>query len=360
MEKPTVSALCFPRLYEKSWKGISSNEHELIYPMQLRKLILNLPVLLRTVRHLRFRQVLARLRLILRRKWRVWWADWYRRKINTAFLPELSTRKSLPRPQFPARDQCIDVVGDQTYRLSFLNTSREFSHPFEWRPSEFERGTRLWLLNLHYMEYLEALPDKAFREVVDDWISNVPPYQSEYWKSDWNSYALSIRTVVWMQQYTVRRDRLPPQFKKHILTSITRQLRFLNDNIEFDVSGNHIIKNIKALLWGGRLWGHDEALEWRNVGLSLLREHLEQQILEDGMHFERSPSYHLQVFSDLIECYQTLDDVNKEVKDELRDILSKMAQAVFDLKHPDGKVALFNDSTLNMTYAPDTCLSVWK
>lgn len=312
---------------------------------------------MRTVRHHRPEQLWSRLHLTFRRRWRVRHAERYRRQLLETQLPELVVRNPLPRPLFAPRTHLGREEADRVV-LTFLNESRTFRLPFDWRPKELQYGTRLWLLNLHYMEFLEALSDETSRAIMDDWIERVPPYQEGYWLDNWNSYALSIRCVVWMQQYAVRWTRWPEDFRERMLTSLYVQQRFLYENLELDIGGNHLIKNIKALLWAGRFWNLPEAEKWYERGIQLLQGELARQILSDGMHYERSPAYHAQVFADLIECYHVL--LESDLKRHLGRILDQMAQVLTDLTHPDDKVSLFNDGGLNMAYAPDESLGVWQ
>ena len=314
--------------------------------------------LFRTVRYVKPHQLIARLHLKLRRKWRVRYADRYRKVVQDDPLPDLKLAPSTPAPVFGPRCDLASVQEDGSYTLTFLNESRDFNHPFDWHPADLEYGTRLWLLNLHYMEFLEALPDAAFVDVIQDWIANVPPYRPGYWMDDWNSYALSIRCVVWMQQYAKRREQLPSAFCDTLLASLYRQMRFLEENLEHDIGGNHLVKNIKALLWAGRFFSTAEATSWYSLGEQLLDKELGEQVLADGMHYERSPAYHTQVFADFLECYVLMD--RSAVKDKLEKKLHTMAQVLADLTHPDSYISLFNDGGLHMTYRPESCLKVWR
>lgn len=312
----------------------------------------------RTVRHIPLRQLSRRLYLKGRRTWRVRHADRYRDRLASPSFPVSALRRPLPQPLFPDRS-ALAREEDTTCSLTFLNESWTFPlGAFDWRPTDLQYGTRLWLLNLHYMEFLEGLADKTFTTVVDDWIAHVPPYQSKYWLDAWNSFALSTRCVVWLQQYARRRERLPDAFGERMLTSVVRQLRFLTEHLETDIGGNHLIRNIKAFLWGGRVWGSDEATEWQDFGKQLLSQELDTQVLGDGMHYERSPAYHVQVFADLLECYSVLEE--GLLKERLADRLSDMAQVTAHLTHPDGRISLFNDGGLEMARDPETCLQVWE
>jgi uncharacterized heparinase superfamily protein len=235
---------------------------------------------------------------------------------------------------------------------------RTFSLPFEWHPRELETGTRLWKLNLHYMEYLEGLADEDVVAIVRDWIRANPPYRPGYWHDNWNAFALSIRCVVWMQQLARRYRVLPEAFRSEVEASLAAQIRFLVRNLETDILGNHLIKNLKALLWAGEYFRGDEADRWRELGARLLEQELYQQVLADGCHYERSPSYHCQVFADLLECYQVLGE--HPVRAGLGEALRRMAQVTADLSHPDGGPALLNDSGLRMAYPPPVCLEVYQ
>ena len=313
--------------------------------------------LLRTIRHVRPHQLLSRASLMLRRKWNVRRAAALRTRVLVQPLPPLKPGGSLPLPLFPPRSNLALLEGD-VYRITFLNESRWFTLPLDWHPPELDHGTRLWLLNLHYMEFLESLREEAVPEVIDDWIRRVPPYRDGYWMHDWNSYALSIRCVVWMQQYARHAVRWKDDFRTRMLTSLIHQIRFLERNLETDIGGNHVIKNIKALLWAGRFWNHTEAQSWAKKASTLLNRELDEQILDDGMHFERSPSYHAQVFADLLECYSLLGD--GELKRHLYAKLGQMAQVLVDTTHPDGLPSLLNDGGLHMTHSPGTILDVWS
>jgi uncharacterized heparinase superfamily protein len=238
-----------------------------------------------------------------------------------------------------------------------LGNPYELTPPVAWHALELEAGTQLARLNLHYMEYLEDLDDAAFAALVEDWIRANPRYRRGYWRDSWNSYALSIRTVVWMQQIAARAPRLPREFRVKAAASLHGQLAFLMGNIEEDIRGNHLIKNIKALLWAGRFFAGAGAARWSARGHSLLRRELPEQILPDGFHYERSPAYHGQVFADLLEIQHLLRPGAE--REMLGPHLERMAGAVADTTHGDGLCALFNDGGLHMTYRPAELLAVY-
>jgi uncharacterized heparinase superfamily protein len=269
--------------------------------------------------------------------------------------PEIATR--FPSPVFPPRHALYDEV-DGVPHAVFLNMKWSLQTPLDWHSRTWECGTRLELLNLHYMEYLEAAEQEQFETLIEDWIINNPAYRPAYWLDDWNCYSMSIRCVVWMQQWAVRQEALPESFKTLLAASLYEQMLFLEKNLELDIGANHLIKNIKALLWASRVFEGAVPERWRTRADGLLRKELTEQILSDGMHYERSPAYHCQVFADLMECYGVLNA--GELREYLQRTLDKMAVVILGFTHPDGEISLFNDGGIHMAYSPSECLDVWK
>jgi uncharacterized heparinase superfamily protein len=243
------------------------------------------------------------------------------------------------------------------FRFTFLHRTRDLQSPIAWRIASADRRDQLWSMHLHYMEYLEEASDAAFTRLVEDWLNANRPYGPRYWHDIWNSYAVSLRTVVWMQQWAAR-PCLDPGLRARMTQSIAGQIAFLANNLETDIGGNHLVKNAKALIWASSFFGGRMAQRWRHLGTRLLRHILDEQILPDGLHYERSLSYHAQVFADFLECRYVLGP--KAIGARLDAALDGMAQAIADLTHPDGGPPLFNDSGLHMAYAPADCLSAYQ
>ncbi|HEX2077323.1 MAG TPA: alginate lyase family protein [Longimicrobium sp.] len=314
-------------------------------------------LLAHSVAHTRPRQLLARAGLLAKRRLLQRAAaavPALRESVRAGRPPPLAPAP--PPPVFAPRHHLVRGEG-AGLRLAVLGWEWPLAVPVRWHPPELERGTRLEKLNLHYMEYLEGVDDAAFAALVEDWIDHNPPFRPGYWLDSWNSYALSIRCVVWMQQLAARGDRVPAGTAGRAASSLAAQVRFLVRNLERDIGGNHLVKNLKALLWAGRFFQGPEAARWRVRGERLLARELDEQVLPDGVHYERSPAYHAQVLADLLECRRVMEP--GPLRERLDAVLARMAQAMADLTHPDGAVSLFNDGGLRMTYAPGECLEAY-
>ena len=252
-----------------------------------------------------------------------------------------------PMPLFAPRPIEAGRAADG-WRFTFLGRAEAVGDPVDWTRPGMGGEHQLWRMNLHYFEYLEAMALDPGLDLIRQWIAANPPFRPGYWHDSWNSYALSLRVVAWMQ-FLARHDAAPDDVRD----ALARQLRFLAANLERDLGGNHLIKNIKALAWASAFFAGGEAAAWRATSIALLSREIDAQVLADGVHYERSPSYHAQVLADLIETRHALG--GDPLGGRLDAAIAAMVQAAVDLAHPDGQAALFNDAGLTMAYRPAEC-----
>lgn len=296
-------------------------------------------------------QIARRLELAARRRIEVRSRERLTARLNQRIGP-VQLRSDAPHPFMRARKEGVVHQG-QALRLTFLNDERTEALPIDWHRDVQDPQSQLWRMNLHYMEYLEGMSDRLLADLVEDWTRNNPPYRPGYWLDAWNSYSLSIRVVVWMQQLA-RRPRLRRAAREALLESTVQQLLFLEEHLETDIGGNHLLKNIKALLWGAAALDTAHAERWRLLAEKLLAQQLTVQVLADGTHYERSLAYHAQVTVDLLACWLCL--APGELQDHLGRRLLDMAQVLADTTHPDGLCSQFNDSGLHMSWRTDDVL----
>ena len=261
-----------------------------------------------------------------------------------------------PRRVTPLRSTLVQHE-EGRYWLSHLNCRFDLTPPVDWMLTSHPRATDLQRLAMHYHEFLEAVPPEQGRDLILDWIESNPPWQSRYWMTNWNCYGLSIRCVCWMQWMAAHPELCTESDKERILSSLAEQIRFLCHNLETDICGNHLIRNIRCLFWAGRFFEGSEARRWSELAGRLLKRELSVQLLPDGMHFELSPAYHCQVLCDLLEIASLM---NQPEREQLLDRLEPSMQAVRCLTHPDGLISLFSDGGLHMAYTPRECTDVWE
>ena len=112
----------------------------------------------------------------------------------------------------------------------------------------------------------------------------------------WEPYPLSRRLVAWSRlQAALAGEAAGREFwRLRLEPSLRRQAAFLRRNLERDLPNNHLLANFRALAWVGLLFPHwPEAARLRAVGLEGLWGEMRRQVLADGVHDERSVTYHV-------------------------------------------------------------------
>jgi uncharacterized heparinase superfamily protein len=133
----------------------------------------------------------------------------------------------------------------------------------------------------------------------------------------------------------------------------------LERNLEYHLLGNHILKNAKALVFGGAFFAGAQAERLLRKGVHLMVDETREQFLPDGGHFERSPMYHCIALEDLLDVISLAsacpDLINAEAMRTLVDAAGRALQFLDDLRCGDGEIPLFNDAAFGIT-APAAAL----
>lgn len=300
-------------------------------------------LLARTTRNLRASQVLHRARLRAQR-----WPP--SRPVGSAVLrlrpPGAAVVAGWPEA-FRPLDSCVGEAfpaAEDNARggFSFLNDPRTLGWPVDWHAPG---ASRLWRYHLHYMEWAWSFashPDRewarqTFAELWRSWAAAAP-----FGRGDpWSPYVASLRAWALCGTSEALSAGSPLQDVLH--ASLALHARFLRWHIEHDVGGNHLVKNLKALVGLGVFLG-DEGLLAKATGE--LERQVAVQVLADGGHYERSPSYHCQVLGDFIDIAELLTAAGRPPVPRLARAIDSMRTWLGLMLMPDGGVPLFNDCTL--------------
>jgi uncharacterized heparinase superfamily protein len=146
--------------------------------------------------------------------------------------------------------------------------------------------------------------------------------------------------------------------------SLYGQMVFLEKNIEHHILANHLFKNVKALIFGGLFFSDKRGARWLSKGLRLLDRELDEQVLPDGGHFERSPMYHSMILEDCLDLINALDGVERRefdaVSKKLTVVTGKMSHFLSAMRHPDGEIALFNDAAFGIEALSSDLVSYYE
>jgi uncharacterized heparinase superfamily protein len=237
-----------------------------------------------------------------------------------------------------------ESIGVEAGRFRFLNRVETLG----WPPADWDVPNlpKLWQYNLHYFEWLWSLDFPAGRAAILDWIARHPLGKG---RVGWEPYPTSLRLMNWCGVcYGKFREQMEEdqEFERELWRSIFRQIEWLSRHLETHLLGNHLFENGAALAFVGSCFGERA---WLAKGLKILAEQIPEQILPDGMHFERSPMYHVRMTYLLGLLFNTKDEALQKFVEAP---LIRMRQALAHLCHSDGDIALFNDSAFSIYNHP--------
>ncbi len=281
--------------------------------------------LFNTVKYLQFIQIYYRLYYIARKRLR---------KIQGFEYPlsVVSHSKSLVlNPSL----QSIEI--NNMNEFTFLSLTHKFDHRINWNFSNFGK---LWTYNLTYFEYLnqtELSQDEGLR-LINDYID-----QRALIKDGFEPFPISLRGINWIKFLT--KHQIQDQM---IDDSLYAQYLILFDNLEYHLLGNHLLENGFSLLFGAYYF-RDEKLYKK--AKKILESELEEQILQDGAHFELSPMYHQIMLFRVLDCINLLQNNNWKNQELLELLISKakiMMGWLNTMTYEKGNIPLLNDSANNI------------
>ena len=296
----------------------------------------------RTIRNLRPAQIIHRARLRALR--------WPAAQPVGAALAALSAPRADEPPGWPRVFRPLDLevpVGYPTAEdnavgtFEFLNDRRTLGHPPRWHQPG---ASRLWRYHLHYHEWAwsfaahadRAWAAAAFLDLWRSW-SRASPFGRG---DEWSPYVTSLRAWVLCGIYP--HLIAGGEAEEEVLGILARHATYLRWHMEHDVGGNHLVKNLKAIVGLGVFLGDDRLVR---VARRQLQRQLTVQILADGGHYERSPSYHCQVLGDLIDVANLLKAAGGPPVPGLDEAITRMRRWLGLMRMPDGDIPLFNDCT---------------
>lgn len=221
--------------------------------------------------------------------------------------------------------------------FDLLNESRDLGWPVNWEPAGV---TQLWSFHLHYWEWAWALVAGGDQEratltaLINQWEEATT---FGHWDA-WAPYPASLRA--WVLVNIHRHLAHQPEVAHRLSRLVALHGGFLAHNLELDVGGNHLIKNIKGLIGCG-VFLDDQSM----IALALrhLVRELAVQVLPDGGHYELSPSYHCQVLTDLIDMADLMAAAGQPPVPDLDRAIERMRVWLGLMVMPDGSLPLFND-----------------
>lgn len=227
--------------------------------------------------------------------------------------------------------------------FTFLSQSHTFKGDLDW---DFKDNGLLWAYNLNYFEFLEQPDTDVVRgcTLIDNFLRQYPKLKVGH-----DPYPISLRLMFWIR-FFIRQDKLPAG---KYLVALHEQAKELQAKLEYHLLGNHLLENAYALFFTGAYLGDTTMTQQAK---KLLQKQLDEQILEDGGHFELSPMYHQ------LMLYRLLDVVNmgracitgiaKDILPFLERKASMMLGWMQQMCFADGTFPLLNDAAYGIAPEP--------
>ncbi len=282
-----------------------------------------------TIKYLKFKQIYFRIYYAFR--------DFLRKSVGftyTLTLPSGTTQLALKK------SLVMSNIFDKN-EFTFLNKIYKFGETINWNYSGYGK---LWTYNLNYFDFLhqEVLSKDDGLYLINNFIDH-----SYDVKDGLEAFPISLRGINWIKflmKYNID--------NKNINDSLYAQYQILMDNIEYHLLGNHLFENGFSLLFGAYYF-QDE--RFYDKAKKILTDELEEQILQDGAHFELSPMYHQLMLFRVLDCINLVQNNNWKNQELLSLLISKaeiMLGWLNTITYENGNIPLLNDSANSI--APTT------
>lgn len=226
-------------------------------------------------------------------------------------------------------------IGNNTF--IFLNLEYRFGEVIDWNYSSFGK---LWTFNLNYFDFLnqQEITKEQGKDLILKYIEN-----DDVLIDGKASYTISLRSINWVKFLSVNEIK-----NKKIDQVLYNHFQILINNLEYHLLGNHLLENGFALLFGAYYF-KDEELYIK--AQKILVNELEEQILQDGGHFELSTMYHQTMLIRVLDCIQLLqlnNWRNKELLSFLEEKANLMLSWLQEVTFSNGDIPMVNDSTFEI------------
>jgi len=229
-----------------------------------------------------------------------------------------------------------------------VGVSRPFPTARFWHA---EAGGLLVLFHLHGFSDLAAYAagarttdgDRFWSEVVDDWLREC----SSPHRPAWHPFPMSGRIMAWCAALSA--EGWDNQLHGRMRDSLVVQARALRRSVERDIGGNHVLRNLVALVFAGVCLDDARATE---KTLRMLNRELGAQVFADGGHEERSTAYHRAIVGDLQDVQALLRQAGRPAESWLDETVARMQRWLAAVAGPDGRLPLLNDAWEGPAVAP--------
>lgn len=217
-------------------------------------------------------------------------------------------------------------------KFTFLNLEKQFT-AIDWN---FNAYGKLWTYNLNYFEFLhqEAMTKEEGLKLIRKYISS-----GELLKDGLEPYPISLRGINWIK-FLIENEVQDDKINSFLYRDYLR----LADNLEYHLLANHLLENGFSLLFGAYFFKDDQLYK---KAKGILVQELEEQVLEDGAHYELSPMYHQIILHRVLDSYNLVKKNNWKER-EFLSLLQEKAEIMLgwleQISFTSGEIPKLNDA----------------
>ena len=219
------------------------------------------------------------------------------------------------------------------------------------RPWELSRCQHFVPLGIAWKLFGKEEYRKEFVFEIKDWIAQNPVGFGVNWACPMDA---SIRAVNWLAGYVLFFKALSStefcHFRKKLTSSLWEHARFIETHLEWngpysESRANHFLANLTGLFTLGVFFS-DASIgrKWKSFSKKWLEKEILRQVLDDGVHFECSTSYHRLCLEMFLWCYNLGMNERIPFSSVYKKRLDKMRLFTSAYTRPDGMAPLLGDN----------------
>jgi len=247
---------------------------------------------------------------------------------------------------FPEKQTSLSLSND-VWSFSFLNLEKSFSkETLDWSFADYGM---LWTYNLNYFDWLHqpGISKEQGLETLRQFYAT-PAEKNPIILHPYPTSLRIINTAKFISKWDIKEDWL--------YREIVSDLKFLGSRLEYHLLANHLLENAFALYIGGLKTDQKEITQ---KGKKLLIRELKEQILNDGMHYERSPMYHLIILERLLDAHIFAKAIGDDLLPVLKSYAVRMTALALNWKDLD-RIPMMQDSAYDIALSVSDILEYSK
>jgi len=228
--------------------------------------------------------------------------------------------------------------------IPYLDPARAGDHKLIW---ELNRHQHLIVLAQAFRvtgrrEYLDEIPRQ-----LESWWEQNPWLRGINWSS---ALEVAFRALSWIWVDHLAGDQLDAGFRRRLWRELYRHGVYIQRNLSIYFAPNtHLLGEAVALHALGSIYSRwPRSARWKRIGGRLVQEQMDQQVRDDGSHFEQSSYYHVYAL-DLFLLHALLDP---GLSESFREKMRRMAEYLAALSSEDGVMPFLGDDDGGNVFHP--------